>query len=393
MLCQVRVGELTGPRSRGRAVVMKFSLATLLVLLTSSAYATRPGPAWLDQLSVQGPVSTFTGPAAGAHDAFTSRIDGAQKSVLMEMFHLTDPTVIASLDRAGSRIRVDLILDGETLKKQPYSTLAETMKSAGVNVLPSSSAFTITHSKSAVFDGQTAIVSSMNLTDHPETRRDYGVVLEDPGVIIEMEKVFTQDIANAKANTGETPPLSDPHLLWSPLNSAGKLHDLVDSSETTIQAVAENFIDDGVINDLIAAAKRGVHVQVLSPACPFGTAPDRNYQAAQKLAAGGVEVRQMPDPATPTTPYQHGKMMVVDGARVYAGSINYSYNSLNKARELGIVLADAGVIAQFSKAFSDDFSHANPIGATLPACPASKMPQPTPPKPKQPKAPHKLISR
>jgi phosphatidylserine/phosphatidylglycerophosphate/cardiolipin synthase-like enzyme len=208
----------------------------------------------------------------------------------------------------------------------------------------------------------------MNLTDHPEVRRDYGVEINDPDVIREMETVFNADILNSQNQTGETPQVSDPHLLWSPINSNEKLHDLISSATTSIVAVAENVLDTSIVQDLIDAAARGVNVEVLSPACPLGGHPDGNYQTSLKLKAGGVSVRQMPDPATPTTPYLHGKMMVIDNARAYVGSINYSYNSMHRARELGIALEDRAVVKGLSDAFAADYQNALEVGKALPNC-------------------------
>ena len=341
-----------------------------LAAQAAPAQSPSQSPAWLDQLELKGSVTLFTGPGLGAHDAFTNLINQAQHSVLMEMYHLTDAGVADSIVGAVKRgLTTSIILDGKSLSNSESATIETQLESGGVTVIKSSPKFSITHSKAMVVDGVKAIVSSMNLTDHPEVRRDYGVVIVDPDVISEMESVFKADIANSAQGTANTPAVSDPHLLWSPINSGAKLHDLIGSAQHSIVAVAENILDTDVINDLIAAKARGVQVRVLSPACPLGQNPIGNYNSAKTLEAGGVEVRQMPNPATSSTPYLHGKMMVVDSRRAYVGSINYSFNSITKARELGIALIDQGVISGLDQAFDADFQSANPVSSAVPVCP------------------------
>jgi phosphatidylserine/phosphatidylglycerophosphate/cardiolipin synthase-like enzyme len=350
---------------------MKFLSFVLISFLSFGVQAQESlDTSWLAHLDLQGQVVLFTGPSLTAHQPFSAMIAQAHHSVLMEMYHMIDQDVTNALLAARGRgADVNVILDGSSLRNSPYIDFGNSLAAGGVAVFASSPAFTITHSKSMVVDGVEGIVSSMNLTLHPETRRDYGVMLQDPGVLAEMTKVFEADIQNSKNRTGFTPPLSDPHLLWSPVNSVAKLHVLIATAQRSIVAVAENILDDGVINDLIAAAQRGVVVRVMSPACPMGQRPDGNYNTAIKLANGGVNIRQMPDPSTPTTPYLHGKMMVVDDARAYIGSINYSFNSLNKARELGIVLNNPQVIAGLDQTFEQDFANAIPLTPNLPSCP------------------------
>src|SRR5207253_1300795 len=144
-------------------------------------------------------------------------VNGARASVLMEMYHLTDTSVVQCLvDARTHGISVEVVLDGSSLKKSPYKDLEKEMISSGVSVFESSPAFSISHSKAMVIDHKKALISSMKLTDRPDVRRDYGVIVEDPGVIAEMEKVFRADIENSKNSTGFTPKVNDPHLIWSP---------------------------------------------------------------------------------------------------------------------------------------------------------------------------------
>jgi len=301
----------------------------------------------------------FLGPSLEAHQPFINLINGAKKSIYMEMFHVTDKSVIEALNNAAKRgVATTVILDGKSLLAAPYKAISDDLASHGVIVISSSSAFTITHSKSMVADDEVAVISSMNLTDHPEVRRDYGFVIRDQNIINDLLKIFNTDIQNAKDQTKNSPDKLDDRILLSPFNSRQKLLDLISSAKVSIQAVAENFLDKEIIAALIAARGRGVKVQTLSPACSLGANPNGNFMTQQTLAKAGVEAREMPSPATPSGPYLHGKMMVIDRQTLMLGSINFSINSIQNAREISVAVNDLQAAELLEQSFTKDFKEA-----------------------------------
>src|SRR5262249_12390710 len=103
------------------------------------------------------------------------------------------------------------------------------------------------------------------------------------------------------------------------------------------------------------AQKHGVKVQALMPRCDL-TANDFDMPAARSLAAAGVDVRMMPAPMSKELPYIHQKSIVIDEREVFLGSENFTYNSLDKGRELGIIFADAHKVRQMVDVYKDDMS-------------------------------------
>ncbi len=77
-----------------------------------------------------------------------------------------------------------------------------------------------------------------------------------------------------------------------------------------------------------------------------------NADAATFLSAHGIESRHMKAPGV------HVKAMVVDGTSAYAGSINLSWTSLTKNREIGLIVTDAPVLATMGATFEADFMSA-----------------------------------
>ncbi|HEX4206453.1 MAG TPA: phospholipase D-like domain-containing protein [Ktedonobacteraceae bacterium] len=90
-------------------------------------------------------------------------------------------------------------------------------------------------------------------------------------------------------------------------------------------------------------------MQVILPASSGGSSNSGNDAGIQTLSQAGVQVRE------DAHYYIHGKMMVADGQKAFVGSENFSSASLDKNRELGILLADHTVIATLQQTFQQDW--------------------------------------
>ncbi len=242
----------------------------------------------------------------------------------------------------------------------------------GVKVTPSTTGFKITHEKSFVIDEETAYITSINLTSPYTDTRDYAVVTQDTGVVKEFLSVFETDLDNAKNNTANTPELTDPNLVWSPVNSEDRLVALVKSATKTLVVSSENLGDAPIQAALIdAATNRHVDVRVLAPLCDQNPIPTFDLPYLTQLHDGGVDARAMPGPPSASLPYTHAKMMIADGNKAFIGSVNFSTSSTTKAREVGIIFQDATAIAMISSAFESDWALAvTPPAASDANCPA-----------------------
>jgi phosphatidylserine/phosphatidylglycerophosphate/cardiolipin synthase-like enzyme len=54
--------------------------------------------------------------------------------------------------------------------------------------------------------------------------------------------------------------------------------------------------------------------------------------------------------------YMHAKIIVVDGKTAFVGSENISTQSLDRNRELGIIVSDAGVFSTLQSTFQKDWT-------------------------------------
>ncbi|HEY1812322.1 MAG TPA: phosphatidylserine/phosphatidylglycerophosphate/cardiolipin synthase family protein [Kofleriaceae bacterium] len=340
---------------------MRALLALLAACASKSASAPAPTPL------VDPDLQLLVTPAPD-HAAFVQAIDGAKASIELAMFHLTDHTVLDALVRAAGRgVAVRVILDGASLKDARYDRVAQALSAGHVQVRGSSPAFSITHEKAMIVDRAVAFITAINLTRDEATTRDFGVITRAPGVVGGARELFDADWSNAASGGNATPVLAEPSLVVSP-GARQKLVGLVAAAKRDAIATVENLGDPGIADALMAAAKRGVRVRVIVPLCDKGLDPLYNLAPARRLAAAGVGVRTMPAPETAHQPYMHSKLIQIDGATTFVGSENFSINSLTKARELGVIFANAEAALEIENAFEADWAAAIPPPAGQPDC-------------------------
>jgi len=111
--------------------------------------------------------------------------------------------------------------------------------------------------------------------------------------------------------------------------------------------------DTTIEKALISAAKRGVNVQVC------GENSGGEYDSAfSKLAAAGVHVSYY---SSSTGFYIHGKVIEADygtaHAKVFIGSENFSSTSLNRNRELGLIISSSAIMSAIARSFASDFAN------------------------------------
>ncbi|MFD0631783.1 phospholipase D-like domain-containing protein [Catenulispora yoronensis] len=135
----------------------------------------------------------------------------------------------------------------------------------------------------------------------------------------------------------------------------------VDGATKTLDVQEEEFGDTALINAIVAAAQRGVTVRCVLE----NTGGSYNSEISQVQAAG-VQVMQY---TSQTGYYIHAKAIVADygtaNAKVFAGSENFSDNSLNHNRELRLILTDSGVLSGIENAFTADFTKGTSTGVTV----------------------------
>ena len=273
-------------------------------------------------------------------------INSATSSLDMTMYELVDTTAendLITLENDGVDVRVILDVAEKSKNQAAYTALTD----AGVGVVWSSTSFTYTHQKTITVDDDESLILSGNLTStYYTTTRDYGVFDTDANDVSAIVGTFNADYAH----TSITPSDGD-DLVWSPTDSQSQLVSLVESATTSIDVEEEEFSDTALINALVTDAEDGVAVRVVVED------PSDYTSEITKLDNAGAEIVGYPES---DALYIHAKAIVVDygesDAAVEVGSMNWTSNSLNNNRELGIILHDSAAETVVEDQFNSDFA-------------------------------------
>ena len=301
------------------------------------------------------PFEVFTEPAAGFGPAYSFLLS-ARHSLDMTMYELEDTTAEHDLAVDAARgVDVRVLLDsayaGVAVNKQAAAALAE----AGVHVrwAPPS---VIVHQKTIVVDGSAALVMTANLTSqYYATSADFLVEDRQPGDVATIVRAFDDDWNGDLAGSPSRVPVEGQKgdLVFSP-GSESALLGLISSARSSLETSNEEMASTAVEDALEADARRGVDVEVLMTA-------DSSWDSAfRQLGAAGVHVRLYPD--TTSVLYIHAKAIVVDGAKAYVGSINYSTSSMVYNRELGFITTSPAITGPVARAFAQWWDGAPEVG-------------------------------
>jgi phosphatidylserine/phosphatidylglycerophosphate/cardiolipin synthase-like enzyme len=161
------------------------------------------------------------------------------------------------------------------------------------------------------------------------TNREFYIDGADPKISETLSRIFEADM------THEPIEITHPNLIISPIDARLKLERLLESAKKTILIYTEVFDDDALKNLLIKKAQENISVTIIL------TNP-------KKIAASQTFIDSLTPPGihffTPKKPTIHAKALIVDSSIAYVGSINFTKNSIENNREVGILFRDSGAL-------------------------------------------------
>ena len=278
-----------------------------------------------------------------ASGPWTAALAHAKSRVRVLIYQMgAGPILDGLIAAAHGGLDVRVIMDkSQAPVNQKYKTALE---AAGAHVLWSDPQFSFMHAKVMIVDDATAIVSTGNYAaTQLASERNYVMTDTDAGDVASLGKLFDADFERT------APDLSCTRLLVSPINSRDRILAVIAGAKSEL-LVESMQLADGAVRDAIAARKdAGVEVRVIV-ADPSWIAA--NDDAAKFMTAHGIEGRRM------LAPKVHVKSILVDGKVAYAGSENLSQTSLDKNREVGLVVTEPGNVAKMRATFESDWTTA-----------------------------------
>ncbi|MEH6437215.1 cardiolipin synthase [Massilia sp. DD77] len=291
----------------------------------------------------------------------------------------------ALAERARAGVKVHLMLDFMGSIKMEDSLLQE-MKDAGVNVQRYHKPVwwklarmnNRTHRKLLVIDGKIGFTGGVGIADQwrgnaedKEHWRDNHYRVEGPAVG-QIQAVFIDNWVKATGMVLDGPeyfPALEPKgtmpaqmFSSSPTGGSESMHLMylmaITAARKTIDLSAAYFVpDDLTIRTLIAAAKRGVRVRLITP----GKIIDSDLVKAAsrerwpELLAAGVQISEY-DPTM-----FHVKSLVVDALLVSVGSTNFDNRSFSINDEANLNVMDEEFARRHIEIFEADWVRATPV--------------------------------
>ena len=266
------------------------------------------------------------------------------------MYEDEDSQVNAALaadERRGVKVRVLLnggyYGEGSAQNQAAYSYL----QAHSVPVKWTPSYFALTHQKTLLVDGR-AYILTFNLTpQYYASSRDFGVI-----DTIAADERAVQQTFNADWSGQRITAPNGADLLWSPGSEQAQVS-LIESAQGFLDIYNEEMDSTPIEQALEADAKRGVNVEVTMTY-------DSSWKGAfAQLSAAGVHIRTY---SASAPLYIHAKM-ILTSSRVFLGSQNFSYTSLERNRELGLITSNPTIRASLRRTFDSDYAGARPYTA------------------------------
>jgi len=270
-------------------------------------------------------------------------LDKAQHSIDITIYLLSDRKVIEKLKELNNKnIQIRIILEktpfgGGSIN---YKTFNE-LKKIGVNIKYSNPKFSLTHAKYIIIDQKEAFIMTSNLTySGLNDDRDFIFYTSDNIIVHELNNIFEGDFnyKNYKSSID--------NLVVSPDNSRQKIKSIINSAKKSIYLYGENINDEDIENLLIEKSKNNIEIKMI---LPDSKKLEDNIHIIDKLKQSGIKIYNL------KKPYQHSKILIIDNCIMYLGSINFSSQSMDNNREIGIISLNKDSINKVINIFNSDF--------------------------------------
>jgi phosphatidylserine/phosphatidylglycerophosphate/cardiolipin synthase-like enzyme len=298
--------------------------------------------------TASGALTLIVEPNQGMGDIY-ALLASAHHSIDLTMYELEDTHAEQLLATdAAHGVDVRVLLDRAFIESENSAAYAYLL-SHGVHVRWATSLYALTHQKTLTVDAVVSVVMTLNWTSrYYSDTRDVAVIDRMPADIAAIEAVFNADFGGARVT-----PAAGADLVWSPTTSLPDLLALINGAQHHLHVENEEMDNASVTDALIAAAHRGVVVDIcMTNSSSWAT-------AFRDLTAAGAHIRVY---APSAALYIHAKVLVADAGTsvqlAFVGSQNFSTESLRYNRELGILLRGSAAVSQLAAMIDQDFAGA-----------------------------------
>jgi phosphatidylserine/phosphatidylglycerophosphate/cardiolipin synthase-like enzyme len=276
-------------------------------------------------------------------------LNSAHKTVALKQFTFTHPLLldtVMALHKKGVRVRI-MLNGAKATGERLNDPFFEKLKSTGIEVQWSNPSFLVTHEKSIIVDGKSALLPTFNFMEkYFQATRDYGVLINDPVQVEQIQKCFDCDWERKPFH-----PLEDAGLAWSPGHARQFVCKLIDRARKTLDVQHPKFAEPVILERMLAAIDRGVRVRILCGGKHGLHQPDLMYSFAlwRLMRQAGARVHKQKNLRA------HAKLLVVDDKWALVGTQNFDQPAFDLRREVAIEVPDAAIVQDLTSMFERDW--------------------------------------
>lgn len=322
--------------------------------------------------------------------AMLAAVRGAQRSITFETFiywrgEIGEEFARALAERAGAGVRVRVLVDFVGSLKMDARLLDEIRRAGGevekfhpLSWYHFSRFNNRTHRKLLIVDGRIGFTGGVGIADQwrgraqdPEHWRDTHFRVEGP-VVTQMQSAFMTNWIKTRSTVEHTEPYF-PELKPAGGQFAQMFHSSPQEGSEDIRlmyllsiAAARKSIlleqayfvpDDLTIELLVAARRRGVRIDIITPGPETDVPLVRRASRSRwgVMLEAGVKIYEF----MPTN--FHCKLMVVDGLWASVGSTNFDNRSFRLNDEANLNIHDAAFASRMEDVFADDLRRSREI--------------------------------
>jgi len=247
---------------------------------------------------------------------YLTAISKANKSILLIMYSLTDPDIIAALNKKCQKIPIEVICDA---KASPYidsklSPKISVTRRFGPGLM---------HQKILVIDKKETWIGSANMTKDS--------LYHDDNLMMSIENVSLAEMIHAKSLTVEVEGrgLAFQHenfnvagqeiemwFLPDDKKAVKRLKELMQSAKKTLRVAMYTWTRQDLADEVIAASKRGVTTKVVIDG---SSAHGVSKKIVDYLKANGIDTGE-----SPVDHLLHHKFVLIDDKTLVQGSANWT---------------------------------------------------------------------
>lgn len=293
---------------------------------------------WVLEVDPRGVSGELSISPYGMHDELLQYIIEAKYSLDGWFYQVTDTDVIKALDtRSQMWTQMRLIIESATYggNTKSYTDLTKKLSDSTIQIQSDELLnVNFNHTKTFIRDHEDALISTANLS-YPSfyRNREYRVRVDDTEVVDSLEELYEAD----RQWRPLKPNMIHDSLLVCPINCRSGLNELLSEVQTSVSIQAQYIEDPQIIQQLRELDVQWVQVRLLVG----------EFQDEEDLVWLDYHIQE--------DLYNHSKALLIDQESLLIGSMNYSTNSIERNREISILLNNPQALGLFRWQFEKDW--------------------------------------